>query len=173
MNLFTNPNQRGPDLPPGCKDLIDVLRQPWRMHNSMSARPQPAQPPFLESGGLGELQFHVSCLLTSGTGYRILLVGCSEPSAFLALLNRGGEISVSLVVDSHQGKRLSALFHQAAISPISDSSTQPTGLTSALRFPLPKHAPASAQLVADILRKVFEVSDDTELCFHHSHAEAD
>src|SRR5215469_850216 len=98
MSEFVNFWKRDIELPPGCKDLIDVLRQPKFLH----------APPFrhieqsFPSSSCGRLE--------DITGYLVRLLKTKSPMAVLLILverfalqvfftSTGGPFEVLLVVD--------------------------------------------------------------------------
>src|SRR5438128_11799207 len=93
-NPFVNPNQRGVDLPPGCKDLNDVLTRA-----GMEA--QCVIPSRVETGGLSEVRSYVCRLYQAKSRRQVLLVIHSASGAWLVLSYVEGGFRLSLLL--HRG----------------------------------------------------------------------
>src|SRR5262245_58159474 len=81
-NDFVNPNQRGVELPAGCKDLMDVLKM------GGSSPPVDVRQRFW-SGLLSEVEQRVEAFLESGVAQWYLSVGNSQRSASLLMRREG------------------------------------------------------------------------------------
>ncbi len=82
-NDFVNPNQRGAELPPGCKDLMDVLK--------LEASQRPGwKSEMVWYGALSEVEQHVRGFLVPGAGGQVLFVGIPKRGIVLILAKRGG-----------------------------------------------------------------------------------
>jgi hypothetical protein len=82
-NPFVNPNQRGVDLPPGAKDLMDVLK-----FSEMNW--PPAGLPTISYGPLSEVPHRIETFLESGTDTQLFSAGVPGRDIFLILLKPGG-----------------------------------------------------------------------------------
>jgi hypothetical protein len=95
-NPFVNPNQRGMELPAGCKDLMDVLKK------GGSERPGAGRPVILY-GVLSEVERRVEAFSESGAGERLFSVGIQGRGIHLILVKRGEDLSLNFSVPAkHQ-----------------------------------------------------------------------
>jgi len=90
-NLFVNPNQRGVDLPPGCKDLMDVLKIDG------GERPG-AESQMVWYGVLSNIEQQVESFLQSGTDTQLFSVGIPKRHIMLILAKRGGVLTLNFSV---------------------------------------------------------------------------
>ena len=79
-NDFVNPNQRGVELPEGCKDLMDVLK--------MDGSVRPAERPVISYGALSEIEQRVETFLEWRNGEMLFSVGVPKRGILLILLKR-------------------------------------------------------------------------------------
>ena len=153
MNDFINFNQRGIDLPAGCKDLIDVLKQ---AHPS----PQPKTPPIRYR--LLDLDFFVSEFESSSATRKHLFV---KHDSYL--------ISAFICAAS---LRLFVLSSPAAKAPEIRAFMQGTGLAAAFdqsveadtwqfQYLLPKEIPL-APLIRELLTEALGANQETPLWIH-------
>jgi hypothetical protein len=100
-NPFVNPNQRGVELPPGCKDLMDVLKL------GGSERPgvgwsATITTPAISSGKLSDVEPRVETFLESGAGEQLFSVGIQGGGLHVILLKRGENLSLNFSVPPKQ-----------------------------------------------------------------------
>jgi hypothetical protein len=171
MNQFVNPNQRGFDLPEGCKDLMDVIRQPWLIQATGSTKGERFSEPDYSPGTFGHIEFHVSRLFMSAAQVRFLTIACSERKVVISLMFCGETLGVTLFLDGGDVDRetaVRALFAESGDLPTMDSVASTAGAPSRLlRFPLPASAPKAAEVTADALRKGFGLAEDSKLFFYY------
>src|SRR6267378_5961930 len=168
MNQFINPNRRGFELPEGCKNLIDVIQQPWLIQSSAKAELEILhEPDYPHWGGFGQIELYIAGLFTSSARGKILSIGCIEPKVVISLMHRGEGINVTLCVicaDPAREQAVRGVFGEAAVLPILDSSVTSGRVPSrVLKFPLPKCAPEAAQVTTDLLRRGFSLREDARL----------
>src|SRR6267142_1217588 len=94
-NPFMNPNQRGVELPEGCKDLMDVLKKDG------SLRPG-AESQMVWHGVVSEVEQRVEAFSESGAGERLFSVGIQGRGIRLFLLKRGEDLSLNFSVPGKQ-----------------------------------------------------------------------
>src|SRR4051812_47104885 len=95
-NPFVNPNQRGAELPPGCKDLMDVLKMQGSKRLGVGR-------PAISRGVLSEVEQRVEIFLESGGDRQLLSVGIPKRGILLILLKREGDVSLNFSVPAkHQ-----------------------------------------------------------------------
>jgi len=90
-NPFVNPNQRGVELPSGCKDLMDVLKM------GGSERPR-AESQMDWYGALSEVEQYVRDFLEPEAGEQLLFVGIPKRHIMLILAKRGGVLTLNFSV---------------------------------------------------------------------------
>jgi hypothetical protein len=94
-NDFVNPNQRGVGLPPGCKDLMDVLKM------GGIERP-PVGRPVILYGALSEVEQRVGTFLQWGDGELLFSVGVPKRGILLILLRRTEGLMLNFSVPAKQ-----------------------------------------------------------------------
>src|SRR3954447_4555202 len=126
MNLFINPNQRGFELPKGCKDLIDVIRQPELMQPCAKAKLEGFHAPdYPQRSGFGRIKVYIARLFTPAGRGRMLAIGCDEPRILIWLMYRGEAFNPRLCLTYtglEQAKAVRTVFSEKAVLPILDSS---------------------------------------------------
>ena len=93
-NPFVNPNQRGVELPAGCKDLLDVLKTHGGKHGPGRT--------WIEYGGLGEVETRVLNFFKSSAKRKLFSMGILEKRIFMALRVHEREVSLNLFVYDDQ-----------------------------------------------------------------------
>src|ERR1051326_1361638 len=88
-NPFMNPNQRGVELPPGCKDLMDVLKIEGSEQLSEGASAT-VTAPNTWCGWLSEIERYVGDFLEPGGEQQVFMVGIPERGFLLILAKRSG-----------------------------------------------------------------------------------
>jgi hypothetical protein len=170
MNPFVNPTQRGVDLPDGCKDLIDVLQQPWLIQATSRARAERFSASDYSTGTFGHIELNVSRLFMSAAEVRVLTILCAaskERKVVISLICHGAALAVTLFLEDEEIGREStirALFAEADAAAVGSTVGASSRL---LRFPLPACAIRAAQLTADLLRKGFGLAEGSTLFFYY------
>lgn len=169
MNPFVNLNQRGIELPPGCKDLIDTL-------GSQNRQASGAKQGFSE--GIDAIPRYVTRLLESKALGRVLSMVCVVPPAAMVLEfgtffagYRPGGLSGLVFVDGNEPLLESAVrgvFGEAGFSPFAEfgvgGGVEPMRM---LRYALPDRAGEAANLVTNVLIKGFGVPESARFCFNY------
>ena len=68
MARCVNYEKRGVELPPGCKDLIEVLKGKWKAKKpgGLAGKWKPVpEPDLFPSGGMGQIERYVTRVLVS------------------------------------------------------------------------------------------------------------
>jgi hypothetical protein len=107
-NPFVNPNQRGVELPPGCKDLMDVLKMGW------SERPGVASQ-MIWYGVLSDVEQSVRTFLEPGYGERLLSVGIPQRRILVILLKREDGLTLNFSASKKQRSVVRRMFMEAKI----------------------------------------------------------
>lgn len=164
MNDFVNPQHRGVSLPPGYKDLIDVLEGKRRIPESLLGK-KPIVKHF-ESGGLSHVEAFLS-LLQNPMSKRASLVflGCDR---VLFVLNRS-EDSLQALISFDTGDLISEravrqIFAGVGIIPSSEV-VLPEKNVQAFCYPIALEAANVVSLVTALLREAFGISDSDGLGF--------
>ena len=174
MNQFVNPEQRGVDLPEGCKDLMDVIRHPWLIRSAGPIEGGKFSAPDYGAGTFEHIEFHVSRLFMSTAQVRLLNILCcegNERKVVVSLMFRDGALGLTLLLGAEEISCESAirvLFAKSGALPTIDTVAS-TGASSSrfLKFPLPTSAPRAALLTADLLLKGFKLAESSKLFFYY------
>jgi hypothetical protein len=160
-NLFVNPNQRGFELPAGCKNLKDVLarvgQRPFAPHAGVQA------------GGLGSIRDYLSDLYEAKSPWLVLVVMHSERGAVLILSYAAGGFGLTLLL--HRG---STFLEEAILELFGEKALTVGGDTAEFRevnVQLPDFLDDAAQRVIDLLIRGYGVSDHARLLFHYQETE--
>ena len=158
MNEFVDFGKRGIELPPGCKDLIDVL--------------PPQREALVPAEGLSHVERYLSRLLPLTSGSRAVWINDFKLPATLGLIygKRGLLALLFLAPGNEQSIRL--VLNQAGLALMQDDAVGGAGpFTRFLLFSLPADAETAARIVHDLLRKGYGLPGDTQLHFsyHEKH----
>jgi hypothetical protein len=151
MNKFVNFGKRGVDLPPGCKDLIDVLRRgnraPTTALTSSSVQ------------GPASISRHLPKLLEPGTRSKDLVITWHEMN-YVHLMNREGVITALTVIheNTHREQAVRGVFSAAGLVPVRDEAVA-GGAVRVLIYPLPAAESRIGELVCDLLRKGYGLAE--------------
>ncbi len=174
MNQFVNPKKRGVELPEGCKDLINVIRQPWQIQPAGPTKFERFTQPDYSVGTFEHMEFQVSRLFISTAQTRFLSILCcegDERKVVISLIFRNGTLGVTLVLgekDLGRESAIRALFAASGAQPTMDTvSSTAGGASRLLRFPLPTSAPSAALMIADAFRKGFGLRESSKLFFYY------
>lgn len=94
-NDFVNPNQRGVELPPGCKDLMDVLKKEGQVGRA-TGRPE------ISYGVLSEIPTRVETLLRSKAHRQLFSAGIPKRGFMVILLKREDGLTLNFSVPAKQ-----------------------------------------------------------------------
>lgn len=163
MNPFVNYQQRGVELPAGCKDLIDVMG----LEKASEADGTRAE-------GLSDIERYVSRLMDPQGKLRRLTISRHGRAMICLALSpfcKGHSpwlVSVAVLVDSAkptEEKEVCRLFDDAGISPLIKSLVAGARPTRAMHYPLPSEPSTAVLIIAEVLRVVFDVTAYTTLRF--------
>ena len=100
MARFVNYQKRGVELPPGCKDLIDVLKRKQKAEGpgafAGNWEPMP-NADFFPSGGIRQIERYVTRVLSSAR-FAVLLVMSLDGRVLIQLARNPGEAAFDLVL---------------------------------------------------------------------------
>lgn len=171
MPKFVNYKKRSVALPPGCKDLLDVLEP------SRRSKPEPGgwQTTFVETDrlqteGLAHIGEYISKLLQCGADFFTVMIYHPDYLVPVVLLrNRSDNVfAVALYDNEPQAQRaIKAFFLQQGIEPLRDCSVPAAGGISSLIYLLPLDHPKATALVTGLLRTAYGLSDEAGLDFRY------
>jgi hypothetical protein len=170
MNPFVNFQKRTIQLPPGCKDLMDVLRtlhrEGPRKADTCKERLSDVghylnrllEPPGGESRQV--VIFCYECRAVVCLDFGPFLIGC-RPSGLSALVFVDG-------AEPLQEQAVRTVFEQANIPPFLESGVPGMdGPTRLLRYALPSTVADATRLITALFRQGFGVSKKTRMGFHY------
>lgn len=151
----------GVTLPPGCKDLIDVLRLPGRNR---------AAPPAPRRGGMADLESWVQQLFDDSAASKMLIITWPHQADAVHLFWRAGTLSIQLHLgyagSSHE-QAVRSIFMEAGIAPIADEIRSPLRPGRLLDYPLPTAPVAATELLQDLLLRGCVAPESFDLVFHY------
>jgi hypothetical protein len=178
MSKFVNYKKRTVTLPPGCKDLIDVL------HRQQPRKPQGISPQELptvtrgESGTVSLSEIHKYVAMSFASVSKSVLLMLSPPDErltvdFQYIDRKLYYVSVVFEEDADREQLMREFFigHQLEVPQEDWTPTQfvagvPVQLIFRIR-PLPSDAAAASQLTSALFRQVCQLSDNSELKFRY------
>jgi hypothetical protein len=156
MNPFVNPHQRGIDLPPGCKDLIDVIKPAVpRMQTELlrSTDVELFKAPFHRFYSTGD-----DCLIV------ILIHG---PHCFLSLTRVPAPATLSFGLHPQYvafNDTVREFFQAKGITALSEIlATRPPREIILVRYLLPTTALETAELISQLLSQVYQETGPIQL----------
>jgi hypothetical protein len=184
MSDFVNYKKRSVTLPGACKDLIDVLNphdQPQLTGKIDVNAISPDERLTVSrresvTGGPSEIKKYVTMVFESrARSFTLMVTPPDERITIEVDRVEDGEILASVVVQTGtaQESGVRSFFAQHGLRSPEDSGmppmfipSLPVQLTCEIS-PLPSDAQLLATLVAELLRDVAAVSDDSQLCFRY------
>ena len=177
MAQFVNYNKRDCTLPPGCKDLIDVLRPSRERTESGVARaiswPSAIREHRFDTAGLAQIGRYVEMLLQSRAKLFTLMVTTPDDE-FKAVLYRSESESTTAIIplakDARTELGLRAFFDQQGIRPLVDCKLPDVGsgyTDRCLVYPFPLEAARATSLTAELFRDVYGLSHEAGLDFRY------
>ena len=157
-NDFVNPDQRGVELPPGCKDLMDVLRLGGseRQEEGVFAA---IYEPVISYGALSEIEEQVKAFLELGTGERLLSVGIPQRRIQVILLKRKGGLTLNFSITAKQRSVVRRMFQEPKIG-------KPYDGRAYVSVALGPAKDVVAGTIGELLVHVFGVLEGERLIFH-------
>ena len=157
-NPFVNPNQRGVELPAGCKDLNDVLARVGHV--------QFAAPGRVEAGRTSAIRSYLGRLYEAKSPGLVLVVIHSERGVLLILSSEEDGFKLTLLL--HQGSNfleeaIVELFGESALAAGSDKIDE----LQTVHIRLPESWDDAAQRVIDLLIRGYGLPEDARLLFHY------
>jgi hypothetical protein len=161
MSDFANYSKRSVDLPKGCTDLIDVIRN------------QCADPPNTFSTrtteGLRDLEAHLTRFQCSADDYGMLPILSFDLESGV-YVHRSKNILSSIVVVTRAGPAvLAALresFTRASLSPVWDEVPAGAGGARVLKYLIPPSCPQIVPLLCEALRVACGATDHAGLYYN-------
>ena len=178
-DVTPNPKKRDYLLPPGCKDLIDVL-QP-RGHGKQHFLGTESQIRLLQSGedkgGLADIEKYVAMVFASeARTFTLVVIPPGKKLTVDVTRGMGGAMIsaysfIQMNTDEERAARDFFTRHNRPIPEVSDMPAQFfPDLPVHIRFtisPVPPEATLLASFLASFFREVCGLSDQSELCFHY------
>jgi hypothetical protein len=172
MSQFVDYNKRNLTLPPGCKDLIDVLRSP----SSSDVQGLTVSDGGVLAGRLTEIEKYVAMVFVSRARvFSLTIKPPGEPLAVDFVRTDDGRIWGCVVVKKGSGREIAmqSFIKRRGLPTPEDAGTIgqfQAGLLVVLVdriSPLPAEVADLARLVSDLFRNVCGLADDSKLSFQH------
>jgi hypothetical protein len=164
MNDFVNPNQRGVSLPPGCKDLMDVLKPRGAAAQEGNVKSAGVVEQWGSTGSLKDLPGRVATVDLHRAANCTLTVGTAEV-ALLLILHRsegiGLHLSFWLEPDVDREKLVRDLIQRHGIIPIIAGDPLADGERTVNFYSLRVARGQAAEVMGDFLRIVLGVTEET------------
>ena len=109
MSDFVNYSTRTVSLPPGCKDLLDVLNLPREETPHYAALPSGAQPERLKDGILRDLEANLGWLITYALQPSFLAIRVGSLLLQLRCETVAGPLDLYLVVPPNEAKQAESI----------------------------------------------------------------
>lgn len=171
MSKFVNLNKRSVSLPPGCKDLVDVL-QPKRECSESFAVDFAGKPPksiVQVTARLTSLEEQISGLFSTSATLETLTIVTSGAIDFVSLarLPDHAVIACSRVSESGNEPAIKSIFESHGAAPYPSPKYAEVGLESGsiLSYTTPHMVRETATLIEALLRAVNDTTDETDLLF--------
>lgn len=171
MAQFVNYKKRGCTLPPGCKDLIDVLKLSRRRTKGHiltgGFQPLKIREQEFPTAGLAQIGRYVSMLLKFRGELFTLSIRALDFEFPVTLYRYRSEQTVSIVLVTKSARRqqaIRAFFGQQGLQVVlalRDTPDAACGLT----YPLPVDLARVTSLATELLRSVYGLSDEAGLSF--------
>jgi hypothetical protein len=181
MEEFIDYKKRGVELPPGCKDLIDVLHRRAQQEASEAASchwvPVP-KTERIEERGLDHLQQFIAGVLESPAKFTTIdiRVPCRDVAMYVGRHSKPGVLHLMLYVyqNTEEDRAVRTFFSGHQITPLIDYGPgRPTANSMwGLQYALPSNVTAATVLLRAFLQTVYEVTEEDGIDFTlHKHEE--
>jgi hypothetical protein len=177
MSKFVNYKKRSVKLPPGCKDLIDLLQphRPSPAHGIIPANEKPSVTRG-ESGTvkLADIEKFVAMPFQSRAQTSLLMLSLPDERFTFDVAHMKGEFmfaSAKFEEDAERERLMREFFVAHGLEQPREDWTPAQFIPDVpVQFiyrisPLPSDAAAASQLAADLFRHVCGLSDDSQLTF--------
>lgn len=163
MEGFVNYKKRSIALPPGCKDLVDVLREGSHPISSAPSAGRWVPVPKTEcfaTNGQAHIPRFMATVLESTTKFTSLRIELPGHDVAIGVCRHRDERSLALVlfVPRNTGREQATrdFFLKHHIAPTADYLPRPQTSTSVriLQYPLPQDATSAADLISNFLQTV-------------------
>jgi len=175
MSNFVNFSKRDFLLPPGCKDLIDVL-QPREVPRPIKSIASASERPAVTRGRttisrLADVPHHVARLVKSRSQFFTLMISTMDQRLSIVLSRSESEGVRALVFVSGDAERERAIrqfFQRQGTNLLqdyllpSDAGAEPV---RGLVYPLPPAPPQAAQITCELLQSVYGFTDESQIRF--------
>jgi hypothetical protein len=170
MNPFVNPNKRSILLPPGCKDLIDLLEPQKGSSTELVAdgwEHPVIRPERFEGMGLAHVERYVAKVVSSPAKIVTLYIRSLDGFRAIALVRSATEFSIiPLMCMEERGREVEEFFARRGLEAMADFLASDPGMpTRILAFPLPPTASGATGLTVDLLREAYEFGDESGIEF--------
>ena len=180
MSKFVNYKKRGVALPPGCKDLIDVLKPSPSSYQTILAtlggfNSRKIVRHETVVGTLSDIPKYVVMMFQPRKSSFWLQISPTEASISLDVAWVKGAYTIACVVfpfEAEPGRTVVQLLERHGLqrphdawNPIYVSACSQPGQVICPISPLPSEAPKLSALVTDFFREVWRVKEDAELRF--------
>jgi hypothetical protein len=175
MNEFVNFKKRGVTLPPGCKDLIDLLRPAAKATIASEYRVTTRRKEKV-TGMLSDLGKYIRMAFESEGVMFVLGITSPDKRLEVAVLRRKAEepwVAVTFPSDPEQERVLREFCTRKGLEIPKDIGTRPSGFSPNLPIqvfyrisPLPAEAAGVSALIEDFFRECGRLSNDAPLEFH-------
>jgi len=177
MSEFVNYQKRGIELPPGCKDLIDVLRLPSSTEGSTPAMSwQRSVPVDVQAvGRLSNVPAYVSMVVNSPSEQFLLMIGTTDKRLSVMLCRRESTGVLALILvgsvrsNAEREKGIREFFQRHGIGPLKEPLPGEAGVESfrGFEYPLPAGASQASQLTIELLSGVFGITEASQIQFRY------
>ena len=172
MSDFVNYNKRSINLPPGCKDLIDVLPP-----NKAGAKRRDRQPPTFETGALTSIPKHIGDFLKR-SGQAVLRIYDTREQVGFAVTSLAGSMfaSICFLDDPAREARVRELFGPYGLDAPTQTETAPqfpeAPVWTTFRIqPFPSNTRRLIEIATAVFRDVCNGTHETPLHFQYYIAE--
>lgn len=174
MNEFVNFKKRGVTLPPGCKDLIDLLRPTAKQAIDRAQRLTPTRNETV-TALLAEVGKYISLAFESRGVIFTLVIAPPDGRLEVDVMRMEGEefwVSVTFPKDPEEERAVRRFFTRKGLQVPEESGTPPSffpDLPVQLIYhvsPLPRDAAGVSELITDFFRECGRLADDASLSFH-------
>lgn len=162
---LVNYNTRGVQLPPGCKDLIDVLNLSVQDMPGFPKWPSGAQPEEIETGTLQDMENSLTWLITDSIKPSFLAIRIGGFPLELRCETVSGPLVLYLLVPANempQAELIQAFFNRRGQDVLDSAVLEQWHV---FRYRVPCVARSASDLMCNLLKEAYQVSMITPLQF--------